>query len=275
MRLPAEGQCKHVGNLQMDRVGDTKAVLLVGGQGTRLRSVLSSTPKPLAPIGEQSFLELLVRQLQSQGIKRLIMCTGYLSDQIEKEFGDGSGWGMTVEYSQEHQLLGTAGALKLAKDRLLDVENFIVMNGDSFLEADLNELLCFHRERHGIASVAALRVPNAARYGTMRADESGEIVAFMEKTGDDRPGLINGGVYVFNKEILDYIPDGPASLEKDVFPNILKRGVYALEQSGLFIDIGTPEDYSRAQSLCKQLSSAALGRSCSSARRKQRTNDRQ
>jgi len=246
----------------MGRIVDTKAVLLVGGRGTRLRSVLSSTPKPLAPIGERSFLELLVLQLRSQGIKRVLMCTGYLSNQIEEEFGDGCRLGIMMEYSQEKQALGTAGALKLAKNRLLDAEDFIVMNGDSFLETDFNQLLCFHSERHGIASLAAVRVPNAARYGTMRIEESGEIIGFTEKVGDHRPGLINAGVYIFNKQIFDYIPDGSASLEKDVFPRILERGVYALEQPGLFIDIGTPEDYARAQALCKQLSSVALGRSC-------------
>jgi D-glycero-alpha-D-manno-heptose 1-phosphate guanylyltransferase len=120
------------------KTSDTKAVLLVGGLGTRLRTVIPSTPKPLAPVGNRPFLELLIQQLGSQGIRSLIMCTGYLADQIEDEFGDGSGLGVTIEYSKEPEVLGTAGAVKFAEKFLQGVPDFLVMNGDSFLELDLN-----------------------------------------------------------------------------------------------------------------------------------------
>jgi len=231
-------------------VNDIKAILLVGGLGTRLRSVVSSTPKVLASIGERSFLELLIRQLRSQGIRQLVMCTGYLADQIESRFGDGRIWDVSIEYSKEEMPLGTAGAVKLAERYLQDVPEFLVLNGDSFLEVDFENLMAFHRRcDDAIATMAVLRVENASRYGTVHMDERGRIKGFAEKTGSEAPGVVNGGVYVFNHSVLQHIPEGPASLERDVFPRLLDQGVYAQEQHGMFIDIGTPADYARAQQL--------------------------
>jgi NDP-sugar pyrophosphorylase family protein len=243
----------------MNVLTDTTAILLVGGQGTRLRTVISSTPKPLARVGKQPFLELLVRQLQRQGVRRLVMCTGYMSSQIEEEFGDGRAWGLEVTYSRESQPMGTGGALKLAKPFIADEQNLVVMNGDSFLDVNLASLVEFHRERKGIASFAVVRVPDAARYGTVEVGAHVRVTGFLEKTGANLPGVINAGVYVFDREIFEHIADGPASLEKDVFPKILTRRVYALEVDGMFIDIGTPEDYARAQTLFDRLSHAAVG----------------
>ena len=232
---------------------DTKAVLLVGGFGTRLRAVVPSVPKPLAMVGDIPFLELLVRQLRNQGIRRLVLCTGYLADQIEGEFGDGESLGVAIEYSKESQPLGTGGALKLAQRYLEGMPDFIVMNGDSFLEIDLHQLMQFHRSHGGLTTMAVVPVENAGRYGTVRIDSGNRITEFCEKTGSDAPGLINAGVYVFSRVFLEHIPDGPVSLEKDVFPNVLERGVYAAEQNGMFIDIGTPVDYARAQQLFDRL----------------------
>ena len=232
------------------------AVLLVGGFGTRLRSVVPDTPKPLATVGDKSFLGLLVRQLRSQGIRRLVFCTGYLADQIEKHFGDGHKWHVSIEYSKELQPLGTAGAVKLAESHLQNASEFLVMNGDSFMEVDLDRLAKFHQERKAIVTMAIRRVDNASRYGTVQM-EAGKVTGFREKTGSEAPGVVNAGVYIFNHEVLEYIPQGPSSLEKDIFPKLLSRGVYALEQEGVFIDIGTPEDYARAQELCGRLYEAA------------------
>jgi NDP-sugar pyrophosphorylase family protein len=234
-------------------VTDTKAVLLVGGLGTRLRSSVPSAPKALAPVGDRPFLELLIRQLREQGIRHLVMCTGYLADQIEGKFGDGRDLGVVVEYSKEAQPLGTAGALKFAETHLQSGAEFLVMNGDSFLETDLGQLVRFHRTHGGLATVAVVPVENAGRYGTVRSDSSHRVTAFSEKTGNASRGLINAGVYVFSRALLDQIPAGPASLEKDVFPKILDQGVYAAEQHGMFIDIGTPGDYARAQVLLDRL----------------------
>lgn len=235
------------------KTSETKAVLLVGGRGTRLRAVVPSVPKPLALVGNRPFLELLIRQLGSQGIRRLIMCTGYLADQIEEEFGDGRGLGVTIEYSKEPAPLGTAGAVKFAEGFLHGVPDFLVMNGDSFLELDLNQLIDVHRTRGGLATIAVVSVENAGRYGTVHVDSDNKVTEFCEKTGCDSPGLINAGVYVFSPAILELIPAGPVSLEKDVFPRLLDQGVYAAMAQGVFIDIGTPADYAHAQELSDRL----------------------
>jgi len=235
----------------------TKAVLLVGGLGTRLRSVVASTPKPLASVGDRPFLELLVRQLRYQGIRHLVLCTGYLAHEIEKELGEGQEWEVTIEYSKEPYLMGTAGAVKFAEPRLREVSDFLVMNGDSFMEIDFQKLINFHRKSGGIATIAVLRRKNKMRYGTVQVTRGDRVSGFQEKIDGDLIGFVNAGIYVFNRKIFDHIPEGPASLEKDVFPKLLDHGVYASKQHGVFIDIGTPEDYARAQGLSKQLYDAA------------------
>jgi NDP-sugar pyrophosphorylase family protein len=236
---------------------DVKAVLLVGGMGTRLRSAIPSTPKVLASLGKRSFLHLLVSQLRSQGIHRLVMCTGYLAEQIEDEFGDGRAWDVAIEYSKEEQSLGTAGAIKLAAPYLKDDSEFLVMNGDSFLEIDFHNFMAFHRSHDAMATIAVFKVGNTSRYGTVNVDANARILGFAEKTGREIPGLVNGGVYVFKRAVLGRIPEHQSSLEKDIFPRLLDQGVYAQEQHGMFIDIGTPADYARAQGLCDALNNAA------------------
>jgi len=234
------------------------AVLLVGGMGTRLQSVLPSTPKPLAPVGEIPFLELLVLQLRSQCIRQMVMCTGYRAEQVEQQFGDGSKWGVVIGYSRERRPLGTAGALKFAEPLFRSAPNFLVMNGDSFLEFDYPKLLHFHRQHGGVASIAVCGVPDASRYGTVQFDALHRVTGFCEKKNSRTPGTVNGGVYLFSRAALQHFPDGPASLEKDVFPLLLDHGVYAAKQDGMFIDIGMPDDYARAQSLRRSLWKAAL-----------------
>jgi NDP-sugar pyrophosphorylase family protein len=242
------------------------ALLLVGGLGTRLRSVLPASPKPLAPLGQTPFLRILVKQLSSQGIRRLILCTGHLGAKIEEEFGAGRELGVRIEYSRELSPLGTAGAVKFAERHVDGCSEFIVMNGDSFLELDFAQMLSFHREHGGLISIAVRSVADAARYGTVQADDKLRVIGFREKTEEQGPGLINGGVYVFDREVFEYIPGGSVSLERDIFPKMLEFGVYAFEQHGLFVDIGTPEDYARAQTIGSSLREAAdskpqLGRS--------------
>jgi NDP-sugar pyrophosphorylase family protein len=232
--------------------------LLVGGMGTRLQPVLPSTPKPLAPVGEKPFLELLVLQLRSQGIRHIVMCTGYGAEQIEEQFGDGHKWDVVIEYSRETRPLGTAGALKFAEPFLRSAPDFLAMNGDSFLAFDFPQFLRFHRRHGGVASIAVRSVPDASRYGTVQLGAHHKVIGFCEKNNSGAPGIVNGGVYLFSRTALQHLPDGPASLEKDVFPLLLDHGVYAAEQDGMFIDIGTPDDYARAQSLRLSLCEEAL-----------------
>jgi D-glycero-alpha-D-manno-heptose 1-phosphate guanylyltransferase len=241
-------------------IHDTNAMLLVGGMGTRLRSVVSSIPKPMALVGDRPFLELLVRQLRHQCIRRLVMCTCHLAEQIESEFGDGRELDMEIRYSKEAHPLGTAGALKFAQRLLNNNHPFLVMNGDSFLEIDFSQLISFHGEHSGLVSMAVTRVQNARRYGTVQVHRSGRVIGLAEKADTDTGALVNAGVYVFSHAVLDQIPEAAASLERDIFPRLLDHGVYALEQKGMFIDIGTPEDYARAQTISDRLYCAASER---------------
>ncbi len=236
---------------------ETHAVLLVGGMGTRLRELIPSIPKPLASVGNRPFLELLVRQLRHQGIRHLVMCTYHLADQIESEFGVGHDLDVGIMYSKEPYPLGTAGAIKFAGHLLQDAADFLVMNGDSFLEIDFSELIHFHRTHGGLVSIAVTRVENASRYGTVQVGPGGQVIDLTEKAGMAASGLVNAGVYVFSRPVLDHIPEGTASLERDVLPRLLDFGVYALEQHGMFIDIGTPQDYARAQVIYNRLFEAA------------------
>jgi NDP-sugar pyrophosphorylase family protein len=186
------------------------------------------------------------------------MCTGYLADQIEEEFGDGSSKGLRIEYSREPQAMGTGGAVKLACLNLQIESEFLVMNGDSFIEMDFQRLLRFHREHKALLSMAVRRVPDTQRYGKVEIDKAGRVSGFTEKSTSVGPGFVNAGVYVFSRDVLARIPNGPTSLEKDLFPKLLDGGIYAEEQQGMFIDIGTPEDYARAQEISGRLYAAAL-----------------
>jgi NDP-sugar pyrophosphorylase family protein len=173
------------------------------------------------------------------------MCTGYLADQIEHAFGDGHEWGITIDYSRESHPLGMAGAVKLAENYLFSFSDLLVMNGDSFLELGFQECIRFHRECGGLITIAVHKVDNAARYGTVQIEKCDRLVGFTEKNGIQADGLINGGVYAFNRAVLQHIPNGLGSLERDIFPRLIEHGVYAFEHLGMFIDIGTPEDYAR------------------------------
>jgi NDP-sugar pyrophosphorylase family protein len=234
-----------------------KAVLLVGGLGTRLRPVINSVPKPLAQIGGTPFLDLLLEQLRSQGFSDIVMCTGHMSEQIEMQFGSGQSKGMRIEYSREASPMGTGGAVKLAEMLLAETNEFLVMNGDSFIEVNLHQLIDFHRAHGGIATLTVSRVKDSARYGTVQIDGR-RVTGFLEKTGVREPGTVNAGVYVFDRSLLSFIPEGASSLEKNVFPEILGKGVFAMEQPGMFIDIGTPEDFALAQELSTKLKERAV-----------------
>lgn len=234
-----------------------KAVLLIGGLGTRLRSAVPTAPKALAPVGGRPFLELIVQQLVRQGIRELVMCTGYLAEQIEEHFGDGRAFGVSIEYSFEPSPLGTAGALKLAEKYLACESDFLVLNGDSFFDCDFAELIAYHRRQASEVTFAVALVSDASRYGTIRLANDGRILAFLEKAGQSAPGLINAGVYVMRADVLGRIAEGPSSLEKDIFPGLLKQGMYGVVRDGLFIDIGTPSDYARANQIKTLLAARA------------------
>src|SRR5438105_1940963 len=193
-----------------------QALILAGGAGTRLRTVLTGLNKPMAPVAGRPFLEYLLLQLKKHGIDEVTLCVGYKADLIQAYFGRGDRWGMQVSYFYETDFRGTAGALKLAED-LLHEDDFFVMNGDSLFAIELCTLMHYHRKMKATATLA--HVDDTQRYGMVGVGELGRIVSFIEKRAGNREGLINGGVYVFAREVLDFIPGGKlVSLEQDILP---------------------------------------------------------
>lgn len=223
---------------------DVPCLILLGGLGTRLRPALGDMPKPMAPIAGKPFLEYLIRWLGRAGFTRVVLCLGYRADQIVEHFRRGDAFGLKLTYSIENEPLGTWGAIRLAGEHISH-PYFVVLNGDSWLQVDLCRLLEFHVHKKGISSIAAVEVENASRFGSIRLDPSERVTEFLEKRADGT-ALINGGVYVFSRKVLEI--EGSAktcSLEKEIFPALIPRGVYAMRLKGYFVDIGVPEAYRR------------------------------
>jgi D-glycero-alpha-D-manno-heptose 1-phosphate guanylyltransferase len=218
-----------------------KAVILAGGEGARLKEVISDIPKPMAPVADRPFLEYLVMQLMRGGIGDIIFSTGYRKEVVKSYFGTGEKWGVRFSYSEEDVPLGTGGALKNALD-LLDSGPVIVLNGDSFLGVDLRKLIAFHKSKNASAVICLAFMEDASRYGRVEIDREDRVLHFAEKSAGP-PGFINGGVYIFNKEILASIPAGKVSLETEVLPVLVGKGLYGMQTKGFFRDIGIPADY--------------------------------
>jgi D-glycero-alpha-D-manno-heptose 1-phosphate guanylyltransferase len=225
-----------------------RAFVLCGGQGTRLRPVLADRPKSMALISGTPFLQLLLDRLRCQGVDDVILGTGYMAEKIESYFGSGSKLAMRIRYSREHEPLGTGGALKLAEPLVSDP--VLVLNGDSYVEWSLNPILELFRTRNADLVLVLYATEEVSRYGSVALDRDGRITQFIEKGSRAGPGLINAGVYLLRKKIVHELPAGSAiSLETDVLPRLLNRGVYGLVCPGPFIDIGIPNDFKRAQTL--------------------------
>lgn len=227
----------------------SQAVILVGGLGTRLRSALPDLPKPMAPVRGRPFLEYVIHQLAGFGVQNIVLCVGYKLQAIEDYFGDGSHFGVSIEYSREHELLGTAGAVKLAEP-LIQSDNFLLLNGDCYCEFDGHALIEFHQSQHAAATIVATHVEDRSRFGSLKIDDGNRVLGFEEKGAATGAGFINAGIYVLNKQVLDLIPAGQRySLEQQVFPVLSGSRLYAFKANGLFIDIGLPEEWQRAQDL--------------------------
>jgi len=222
-------------------------VILAGGLGTRMRGVLPDTAKPLAAVQGRPFLTFLLSQLERAGIGRIILCTGHRGDQVRAAIGE-SFDGVPIEYSVEDQPLGTGGALRLAVQRYGDGQTWMVMNGDSLVDINLCHLYSEHQRAGLAATIAAVAVPDGRRYGTLECSADGRIVAFREKSEDPRPVWINAGVYLLEPLFLEALPSAvPLSLEREVFPEWICRGLHVSQHHARFIDIGTPESYALAQ----------------------------
>ncbi|MGB9880036.1 MAG: nucleotidyltransferase family protein [Anaerolineae bacterium] len=227
-----------------------KALILAGGLGTRLQALVKDRPKPMAEVKGKPFLEYQIQALRDQGFTEIVLCVGHLGEQIQDYFGDGRRWGVYIAYAVEKELLGTAGAIRNAAPFLAGP--FLVCNGDSYLELDMQALVQFHRQRRSsdpraLGSIATVAVDDATAYGTLELDEAGRILSFREKSRAGA-GWINGGVYVLEPDIFALIPPGrPVSLERETFPLALASGwhLYGYPVQGFFVDIGTPEGYER------------------------------
>ncbi len=233
-----------------------EAVVLVGGQGTRLRKAVAGLPKSLAPIGEHPFLSYLLGWLRAQGVADIILAVGHRRRDIVRHYTRHKPQGMRLRYSIETTPLGTAGALRNSRS-MLDGEEFLVLNGDSIFDVDLRQMLSFHRRHRAETTLALASPPEAGRYGSVRLDARGRIKAFVEKHAAGLPSRsgqasapkwISGGLYIMSRAVFRRIPgQREVSLEKEVFPRLIGGPFYGFPSKGYFIDIGVPEDYQRAR----------------------------
>jgi histidinol-phosphate phosphatase family protein len=224
------------------------AAILAGGLGTRLRDVVSDRPKVLAEVAGRPFLAALLDQLVRAGVGRAVLCTGYRGEQVEATFGDRYGT-LTLDYSHEAQPLGTAGALRNALAQLQS-DPVLVLNGDSYCDFEPRLLLASHKGHHAEGTLWLTEVHDTARYGRVAVGHDGAVQRFVEKGAiEGGPGWINAGIYLLSQRLLHEIPaGGPCSLERQVFPRWIGRGLHGYRGAGRFIDIGTPESYAEAAS---------------------------
>ncbi|MBI4668264.1 MAG: nucleotidyltransferase family protein [Elusimicrobia bacterium] len=228
-----------------------EAVLLIGGLGTRLGNLTKAMPKPMLAVAGKPFLEYLLGYLKRQGIRRFILAAAHRADVVRGYFGDGLRWGIEIVYSDpDGRQLGTGGSIKEAEE-LIRGKEFFALNGDIYFEVPLEKLWSYHREKRSSLSLALFSTTDTGRYGSVSLSSDGVITDFFEKNKNPtgRPCLVNGGIYVFNRSILKRISKGvDFSLEYDLFPKIAGKTLYGLEfPAAFFIDIGTPQDYERAQ----------------------------
>lgn len=231
----------------MARVCGITAAILVGGQGTRLQSVVSDRPKVLAEISDKPFLAYLFDQLLNSGIRKVVLCSGYMADKIEACFGDSYDL-LSIQYSKEDQPLGTGGGLRLALPSLAS-DTILVMNGDSYIDADLGAYMDWFFEEERQASLLLTKMDDTSRYGTVIINKNRTVAAFKEKCNNAKPGWINAGIYLMKRSLIGSIPAGKFySLERDFFPSLTEGKLYGYCDEGRFIDIGTPEAYAMAES---------------------------
>lgn len=224
------------------------AIILAGGYGSRLRSVVSDVPKPMAPINNQPFLNYQLRFLKKNGIKNVIFSVGHLAEKIIEFYGN-SFDGLTIKYAHEKETLGTGGGIRLAMQSTGEAE-ILVLNGDSLFDFDIQKFYDQHFQSQADFSLALRKVKNAGRYGNIEINGEHKIFSFKEKNKDTKEGLINAGVYILNKNL--YVSQTPEqskfSIERDFFEKQLEHfNIRGFEFEGYFIDIGIPEDYEKAQ----------------------------
>jgi mannose-1-phosphate guanylyltransferase len=223
-----------------------QALILAGGEGTRLRPLTSTVPKPVVPLVDRPFIAFMLDWLRSHGVDDVVMSCGHLASGVRNVLGDGSAFDVRLRYMEEPRPLGTGGALKLAEP-LLD-ERFMMLNGDVLTDMDLSVQLKMHDEAGARATLALVPVEDPSAYGLVRTLRNGVVTEFVEKPSPDQIDTrnISAGAYVLERSVLDLLePDQPASIERDVFPQLVGDGLYGCVSEAYWLDIGTPERYLR------------------------------
>jgi NDP-sugar pyrophosphorylase family protein len=232
--------------LTENKLSEVDVVILCGGMGSRLRAAVDDCPKPMAQINQKPFLDILIDFFCGFGCKRFVLCTGYMSRVIHDYYAPKTG-SCQFLISNEHTALGTAGAVKNAEE-LIQSDPFLVANGDSFCAVDLAEFYDFHSARQALMSMVVLESENAQDCGRVVLDDSQRIISFEEKKQGHRSCHVNAGIYLFQKEVVSFVPkDTVFSLEHELFPELTKQSCYAFVSRGQLIDIGTPKRYERAK----------------------------
>jgi mannose-1-phosphate guanylyltransferase len=224
-----------------------QALILAGGEGTRLRPLTSTVPKPVVPLVDRPFIGFMIDWLRSHGVDDVVMSCGHLADGVRAVLGDGSAFGVRLRYVEEPRPLGTGGALKFAQEWL--DERFFMLNGDTLTDIDLSAQLAFHTASGAQATLGLYEVEDPSSYGLVRLHADGSVREFLEKPSPDQIDTrnVSAGMYVLERSVLDLLEYGePASIERDVFPRLVGNGLYGHVGSGYWMDIGTPDRYLQA-----------------------------
>lgn len=221
--------------------------ILCGGKGSRLKKISGNIPKPLIPIGKRPFLDIIITHLQKSGFKRFILGIGYQAHIIKEYYQTHIIPGVEILFSQEDKALGTGGAVKKAK-RFIKTDAFFVFNGDSFSEFNATDFIKFFKQKNARALMLLKKEKKTQDFGIITTNRKSEITSFREKDLTITKNFINGGVYLFSKNIFSKMPkEACFSLEYDFFPQMIGQGLYGYKNKGFFIDIGTPERYFAAK----------------------------
>jgi mannose-1-phosphate guanylyltransferase len=225
-----------------------QALILAGGEGTRLRPLTSTMPKPVVPLVDRPFIVYMLEWVAGHGVDDVILACGFMADGVRDVLGDGSSLGIRLRYVEEPEPLGTGGALKFAEDLL--AERFFMLNGDVLTDMDLTAQLARHEATGARATLALIGVDDPSAYGLVRMRDDGSVKEFLEKPEPHEidTNLVNAGAYILERDVLGEI--GPAgtnvSIEREVFPRLIGRGLYGHVQDSYWLDIGTPERYLQA-----------------------------
>ena len=224
-----------------------QALILVGGEGTRLRPLTTTVPKPVIPLANRPFITYMIEWLAAHGFEEVVLSCMFLSASIKRVLGEREWKGTRLHYVEEPEPRGTAGAVKFAEAVL--GERFAVLNGDILTDFDLSALLRVHEETGARATISLIQVDDPSAYGLVLTDAEGRVTDFIEKPDRSPPGgaFINAGAYVLEREVIEPLPDERAvSFEREVFPSLIGNGLYAFKAKGYWLDIGTPERYLEA-----------------------------